>query len=80
MLQHPCHVSISRQDSVQLRKMFGVVGERRESEDRPDDWDLVRLKALQLTAVNLQVGSACVLGFFTLLFGRIKSSRHMWAK
>ena len=49
-----------RQDSVQLRKMFGVVGERRESEERPDDWDLVRLKALQLTAVNLQVGSACV--------------------
>ena len=49
-----------RQDSVQLRKMFGVVGERRESEDRPDDWDLVRLKALQLTAVNLQVCSACV--------------------
>ena len=50
---------ISRQDSVQLRKMFGVGGERRESEDRPDDWDLVRLKALQLTAVNLQVSIPC---------------------
>ena len=37
--------------------MFGVGGERRESEERPDDWDLVRLKALQLTAVNLQVGN-----------------------
>ena len=71
-----------RQDSVQLRKMFGVVGERRESEDRPDDWDLVRLKALQLTAVNLQVGSVCVLTVESLhsVFGRTKSSRHMWAK
>ena len=39
--------------------MFGVGGERRESEERPDDWDLVRLKALQLTAVNLQVSNAC---------------------
>ena len=46
----------TRQDSIQLRKMFGVAGERRESEERPDDWDLVRLKALQLTATNLQVG------------------------
>jgi len=44
----------TRQDSIQLRKMFGVAGERRESEERPDDWDLVRLKALQLTATNLQ--------------------------
>ena len=69
-----------RQDSVQLRKMFGVVGERRESEDRPDDWDLVRLKALQLTAVNLQVGSACVFKSLYSVFGRIKCSRHMWEK
>ena len=43
---------------MQLRKMFGVGGERRESEERPDDWDLVRLKALQLTALNLQVNNA----------------------
>ena len=61
--------------------MFGVGGERRESEERPDDWDLVRLKALQLTAVNLQVGNGnvCMCAKFCCCF-RIKSSRLMWAE
>jgi len=39
----------TRADTQQLRKMFGVEVDRKEEEEKPDDWDVLRLRALQLT-------------------------------
>jgi len=36
----------TRTDAPHLRKMFGVRMERKGDEDKPDDWDVLRLKAL----------------------------------
>ena len=41
----------TRGDSPQLRKMFGVKTDRKDDEsakEKPDDWDLLRLRAVQL--------------------------------
>ena len=43
----------TRGDSPQLRKMFGIKAERKEDDqarEKPDDWDVLRFRALQLAA------------------------------
>ena len=43
----------TRGDSPQLRKMFGIKAERKEDDlakEKPDDWDVLRYRALQLAA------------------------------
>ena len=44
----------TRSDTQQLRKMFQVAVDRRQDSEKPDDWDLARLRALQLTTGILQ--------------------------
>ena len=43
----------TRNDSQQLRKMFGVALDRKGDEEKPDDWDMLRLRSLQLTSYIL---------------------------
>ena len=43
----------TRGDNRELRKMFGIKADRREEEEareKPDDWDLLRLRSLQLVS------------------------------
>ena len=50
----------TRGDTPQLRKMFGVKAERKEdaaAKEKPDDWDLVRFRALQVVTSVLTAAS-----------------------
>eukprot|EP00092_Neocalanus_flemingeri_P002849 GFUD01003047.1.p1 GENE.GFUD01003047.1~~GFUD01003047.1.p1 ORF type:complete len:1487 (+),score=586.22 GFUD01003047.1:576-4463(+) len=49
----------TRSDGPHLRKMFGVKLERREDEtnEKPDEWDLLRLRALQVVCQVLTASS-----------------------
>ena len=50
----------TRQDNHQLRKMFSIKADRRDDEsalEKPDDWDLLRFRSLQLVSSVLTSAS-----------------------